>query len=114
MLHDAAPQLGIRDGNHRKIADNFSPYLEQFIRFTNYQLPFYTVEGDTIYPHLIPRIRENHEVKAICLGNKNITRQLLLNHTGENDWVSYQSDVEQENLAQWVRDFQSDKALQLE
>ena len=103
-LHIAAHQLGIRVGNHREIADNFFPFLEQCIRYTNYQVPFYTIEGDTLYPHIIDRIRPNHEVKAICLGNQFATREMLLAHAGDNDWVSSQSPEEQEDLAKWVRE----------
>ena len=101
-LDEAFPQLGIRDGSHSEIANRFFPFLEQFVRFTNYQLPFYTVEGDTLYPHIIHQLQEKHEVRACCLGNRNTTRELLLAHTGENDWVSYQAEEEQLKLAEWV------------
>lgn len=103
-LKDLTPQLGIADRlPYPELGERFYPYLERLIYHLNLRLDDYLIEGEVILPRFIPKLAQKFSIKAVFLGNSQITLPQLLKYPGKNNWVAKLNKKDQAILAPWIK-----------
>src|SRR5258708_23397631 len=103
MLKNAAPDLKVTDKiNFEEKADNFFPFLEQFIKYASNGVKDYLIEGDAFLPNHIAKLSQKFKLKSCFLGFSEMNIETIKKHAGLNNWVNELSDEEQSKLPEWL------------
>lgn len=86
-------------------AENFYPYLKEFIRVNAILgIENYVYEGDIILPAQAALLAKEYELKACFLGFSKITVELLKKHIGNHQWLDKLSTEELNDLPKKIMD----------
>ena len=114
MLMIAAPQLGIKyatkftNEEYIKKAENFFPFLYQFIKYNQPVVEKYLIEGDSFLPRHVSKLQKEVEIKACFLGLSKLKPETLLNNPSKNDWWIKKLTTKQlDELCDWVENMSS-------
>ena len=108
MLMFAAPQLGIKyapefnNTEFIKKAENFFPYLYQFVKYNQFVVDKYTVEGDSFLPKHIAKLQGEFSLKACFLGVSILKPETLIQHTSKNNWIKDLTKEQLNKLCEWI------------
>lgn len=93
MLMFAAPKLGIKyapEFNNKefiKKAENFFPFLYQFVKYNQFVVNKYTIEGDSFLPAHIHKLQKDFSIRACFLGVSTLKSETLMQYTSKNNWI---------------------------
>lgn len=109
MLMCAAPQVGVKtytDFNLHEFknkADNFYPFLYQFIKHNQPVVDKYAIEGDSFFPEHVAKLQKEFSVRTCFLGTSNLEPKILLNNPSKNDWwIKKMSPQKLTDLCKWI------------
>ncbi|MFI6286993.1 hypothetical protein ACIBCM_19960 [Streptomyces sp. NPDC051018] len=109
MLQHAAPEYGVRHGDHPDKAVPAQPFLLAFLTAIDESLhpddpaDGYAVEGDVITPETATALTAaGIPFTAAFLGNTALTADLL--RAAPDDWLKGEPDAAYERTAAWIRD----------
>ncbi|MEU9604817.1 hypothetical protein [Streptomyces sp. NPDC048057] len=109
MLQHAAPEHGVRHGDHPDKAVPAQPFLHAFLRAVADGLDpadptdGYVVEGDVVTPATVAALAaEQIPATAVFLGSTTLTAAHL--SAAADDWLTGSPAAEYERTAAWIRE----------
>ncbi|MEU5973452.1 hypothetical protein [Streptomyces sp. NPDC047315] len=109
MLQHAAPEHGVRHGDHPDKAVPAQPFLHAFLRAVAESLDAtdpadgYVVEGDVVTPATAAALAaDGIPATAVFLGSTTLTADLL--SAAPDDWLAGSPAAEYERTAAWIRE----------
>lgn len=107
MLMFAAPHLGIKYAPEFSTqefiqkAENFFPFLYQFIKYNQFVVDKYTIEGDSLLPTQVHQLQKEFSIKACFLGVSTLKLETLLQYPSKNNWIKVLTKEDLSKLCDW-------------
>ena len=107
MLMHASPQLNIKyatefsNSAFIEKANNFFPYLYQFIKYNQPVVDKYTIEGDSILPKQVHQLQKEFSIKACFLGVSTLKPETLYEYKSKNNWIKVLTPEQIIALCNW-------------
>ena len=98
MINDSLPGLNIMEGGYNQIPANFYPFLKALIKYTQYAVKDYVIEGDAFFPRQVNELNKEFKIRTCFLGFSHVTLRDIQEDIGHNNWIDDLAEKELHTL----------------